>query len=337
MGMRINQAKVELHCHLDGVVDPAMLLELQEQGAELPLESAVLGRAYPVHDLDSFSAWCVAATTPLSGQWLDLYRPIVVAHMERLRAERVVYEEIFIASGELSLDPDEAVDQVAEFREWVNLQEEPRGTEETSIQVEFLVAFGRDKPLERIELIAERNIRLHQAGLIVGVALAGPEDGYPVKPLARTFARYHHAGVKVEIHAAEWCGPQSAWDALEYGSPHRIGHGTHIFQDPHLVDTILERDIHVEMCPTSNLCTGSIARIEDHPIHHALDIGMNVSVNTDDPGAFRCSMGSEHQLVADVFGLGQEDRARLGANALQSRFQPLLRGAAQAAKADFGV
>ena len=64
---------------------------------------------------------------------------------------------------------------------------------------------------------------------------------------------------------------------------------------------------------------------------------MNVSLNTDDPGAFRCSMGSEHQLLTDVFGLGQEDRARLGANALQSRFQPLLHGEAQAAKADLEV
>lgn len=161
--------------------------------------------------------------------------------------------------------------------------------------------------------------------MIVGVALAGSEEGYPVKPLASAFDRLHETGMGIEIHAGEWAGPESVWDALEHGHPDRIGHGTHLFEDERLLDLVRERDIHVEMCPTSNLKTGSIARIEEHPIGKARDLGLNFSVNTDDPGAFECSMASEYRLLADVFGFTEDDFGRLYTNSLAARFQPALR------------
>jgi adenosine deaminase len=304
--------KVELHCHLDGIVDPEMLRELRRREIELPLTPEALAAGYPVNDFESFIRW-FAATEPLSGR-LDLYKPIIAVHLERLEAQRTVYTEIFVASGELPLDPLAAVDAMTDFRAWVDT------CKSEEFQVELLVAFGRNRTPARAEQIATRNIRLHEAGLIVGVALAGPEPGHPVAPLARTFARYREAGVKIEIHAGEWAGPESVWDALQHGFPDRIGHGTHIFDDPNLVAVLAERDIHVEMCPTSNLLTGSIARIEDHPIRRALDRGLNIGVNTDDPGAFGCSMTSEYALLIERFGFTPEELGQLSANARRSRF-----------------
>jgi adenosine deaminase len=314
--------KVELHCHLDGIVDPPLLRELQRRGITLPLTPEALAAAYPVTDFASFVRWFEAGH-PLAGA-LASYQPIIAQHIERLRAQRVVYAEIMVASGELPLDPAAAVDALQAFRAWVDK------CEGGAIQVEFLVAFGRNKSPERIERIADRNLRLHDAGLICGVALAGPEQGYPVQPLARTFARYYEAGVPIEIHAAEWCGPESAWDALAYGFPRRLGHGTHAFADPRLVDEVAARALHVEMCPTSNLCTGSIARIEEHPIARAVERGLSVGVNTDDPGAFGCSMASEHALLARVFGFDVATLRQLSRNALAARFQPILRGLVRA-------
>jgi adenosine deaminase len=124
----------------------------------------------------------------------------------------------------------------------------------------------------------------------------------------------------IEIHAGEWCGPESVWDALEHGYPDRIGHGVSAFQDPRLLETIGERGIHIEMCPTSNLKTGSIAAIADHPIARARDLGLSIGVNTDDPGAFGCSMESEYALLAEVFGFGPADFAYLYSCALAARF-----------------
>lgn len=309
--------KVELHCHIDGIVDPLLLRELQRQGVDLPLTPETLEVAYPVRDFDSFLNWFRVGDA-LSGR-LDVYKQILAIHVERLKAQGVFYAEMMIASGELPLDSAAALDALGAFRRWTD------DLEAGDIQIEFLVAWGRNRPPERAEQIATRNIALHEAGLICGVALAGPEAGFPVQPLARTFARYHEAGVKIEIHAGEWCGPESVWDALEHGSPNRIGHSTHVFEDPRLVVVLAERDIPIEMCPTSNLLTGSIAHIEEHPIRRALDRGLNIGVNTDDPGAFGCSMTSEYALLADKFGFTVEELNRLSHNALRSRFQPMLR------------
>jgi len=170
----------------------------------------------------------------------------------------------------------------------------------------------------------ERMIALYEAGLIVGVALAGPEQGNPVKPFHNTFARLHEAGLGIEIHAGEWCGPESVWDALEFGYPNRIGHGVSLFQDPWLVDKVRERQIHIEMCPTSNVKTGSVARIKEHPIGQAKALGLSFSVNTDDPGVFESSLESEYELLASVFGFDGGDFERLYANTLGARFQPVL-------------
>ncbi len=224
-----------------------------------------------------------------------------------------------IAAGELPGDVVEAVEEVTALRDWVTRQEGE------DIQVEFLVAFGRHKAPEEVERLAERILALHGAGLIVGVALAGPEPGNPVKPFRRTFARFHDAGLGIEIHAGEWCGPASVWDALAYGHPDRIGHGVSLFQDPRLVALFQERQIHVELCPTSNLKTGSISRMRNHPVGRAKDLGLNFSVNTDDPGPFGCSMESEYALLSEVFGFEESDLRSVYANALGARFQPWLR------------
>jgi adenosine deaminase len=129
----------------------------------------------------------------------------------------------------------------------------------------------------------------------------------------------------IEIHAGEWCGPESVWDALEHGYPDRIGHGVSLFQDARLIDIFQERQIHVEMCPTSNLKTGSVSRLEHHPVGQARELGLNFSVNTDDPGPFKCSMLSEYEILSNVFGFEEDDFHKIYVNSLEARFQSELR------------
>ena len=309
--------KVELHCHLDGIVDPAMLRELHTTGYELPVSEDDLARILPVSSLEGFFGW-FDASKPLTGH-LDYLKLVMALQMERLQAQHVMYAEIMISGGDLPRDPAAAIDAVAAFREWV--AEREAGT----LQIEFLVAFGKQRTTEHFAANAERNIRLYEAGLIVGTGLAGPERGYPVEPFTQSLARLRDTGMGIEIHAGEWAGPESVWDALQHGSPHRIGHGTHLFADERLVDYVKEHGIHIEMCPTSNLKTGSIQRIEEHPIGRARDLGLSFSVNTDDPGPFECSMSSEYALLGSVFGFSERDFAQLYSDSLAARFQPHLR------------
>jgi adenosine deaminase len=308
--------KVELHCHVDGIVDPAMLREIEGRGISLPVTAQALQAAYPVRNFDEFINWFRVAD-PIEED-TEHFKPVLAAHVERLIAQNVTYTEIMLGTSELPRDDGRLIEAFGQFREFVT------GLEGGKIQVEFLVAVARNRPPERLEALAGRLIRLREANLVFGVALAGwPE--VPIKPLGKTLARLREAGVGIEIHAGEWAGPESVWDALEHGFPHRIGHGVAIFQDPRLVERFQKERIHIEMCPTSNVRTGSIECLEAHPIQRARDLGLSYSVSTDDPGPFECSLESEYELLAEAFGFQEHDFAVMAENALNARFQPQLR------------
>lgn len=313
----MNISKIELHCHLGGIISPAMVADIRLEDPNFPIHPDDFKDILPVYDFDSFFAWW-KIQAPLYGH-LKRFYPMLKRYIAQLKAQNVRYFELMIASGEVPQDTGEAIEAFQAMREWVNQQEADQ------IQVEFLVAFGRNKTVEEIEEIGDRILALYEAGLICGIAFAGPEPNYPVKPHQATFARFHEAGLGIEIHAGEWVGAESVWDALNYGFPDRIGHGVSLFQDPKLVELFQEKQIHIEMCPTSNLKTGSITNIAQHPIQQARELGLNFSINTDDPGSFECSMNSEYELLATIFDFTETDFETIYNNSLAARFQKKLR------------
>jgi adenosine deaminase len=304
--------KVELHCHLECIMDSAMVRDILQDDPTYPIDPGELERAYPAESFEDFIRWW-DFIEPIDGE-LEYFYPILGRYIERLKAQKVVYSEVMISSSEIPRDKVEAVEKVGNFRDWVDQRESDE------IQVEFMVAFGRSRPLERTEELADIILALHEAGSVVGIALGAEDREHPVKPLRKILARLHEAGLGIEIHAGEWLGPESVWDALEYGYPDRIGHGVSIFQDSRLLDVIQERRVHIEMCPTSNLKTGSISQIEEHPIGRARELDLNFSINTDCPGVFECSMESEYELLSEIFGFGDSDFQRIFTNSLEARF-----------------
>jgi adenosine deaminase len=309
--------KVELHCHLDGILSPAMLRDIRRDDSAFPIDPGEFERAYPIRDIESFFNWW-NFIDPIEGE-LEYFYPILGRYIEQLKAQSVLYSEVMIYAGELPRDKVKTLEKVRALREWVDQQEGGK------IQVEFLVTLSRRRSPEEYGGLTERILALYEAGLVVGVALAGPERGNPVKPFEKIFAQFREAGLGIEIHAGEWCGPESVWDALEHGYPNRIGHGVTLFQDDRLIDIFRERDLHIEMCPTSNLKTGSISRIEEHPVARARELGLNFSINTDDPGPFECNMLSEYELLSNVFGFTESDFQKIYDNSLGARFQSALR------------
>jgi len=305
--------KAELHCHIDGLVDPALLDELARRGTPAALTADELG-AWPVRSLDDFERHGSLIEERLAPRDVWLPRMLDV-HLERLRAQGVVYTEIFV-NGLLFArdDPGAQVDYFRALRERIDRIAQP------ALRVELVLCIGRGR-VDKIERQAERILLLRRAGLVRGVALAGLEEGaFPVRSVRHVFDAFHDAGLGVEIHAGELTGPESVWDALEHGRPHRLGHGLAAFDDPRLLDEIRARGVHLELCPTSNLRLGRVARIDDHPVGRARELGLSFSLNTDDPGPFATSMTDELAQVVRVFGFGEADLARVLADTLAASF-----------------
>jgi adenosine deaminase len=307
--------KVELHCHLDGVVDGPLLRGLAARGTILPVAPESLDRVIPVR---SHAEWD-RAYGPLAAactQPPDSVVSILRAHVERLVSQNVTYAEIMV-SGLLDPLGDEGR-VVDRFRA---LQAAATDAGNGAIQVALLVAIGRGRA-DRAKRQAGRIVALARHGLIVGAAIAGDEQACTIESLAPVIRELRDAGLGIEIHAGETCGAESVWDAIEHGKPDRLGHAVRAFEDERLVDELVRRDTHIEFCPTSNLCLGVVPRIERHPLRRARELGMNFSVNTDDPGPFGCSMLSEYTLLASDLGFTASDFDRIRANAWRSRFTP---------------
>ncbi len=306
--------KAELHCHLDGVLDPTIARAIRKEDPTCPVDITALENTYPVRGIEKFFKW-FEHVIPIESQ-LRYLGLLACQHVVRLKTQNVRYAEWMLPAGGFGLTGEKtvALERVSTLRDWVN------AAAGNDLTVAFMVGVGRNKTVEEVERLAETLLTLYEADLIVGIGLAGLEPGNPVKPFTRTLARLHEAGMGIEINAGEWCGPESVWDALEYGYPDRIGHGVSLFQDSELVTLFQERQIHIEMCPTSNLCTGSIMRMEDHPIGIARELGMNFSINSDDPGAFMCSMNSEYTRLVEVFGFNTRDFMQVYRNTLNAKF-----------------
>jgi adenosine deaminase len=157
---------------------------------------------------------------------------------------------------------------------------------------------------------------------VVALGLGGPEVGFPPELFADAFDRAHAAGLPCVPHAGETVGPESIWGALRQLHACRIGHGVRCLEDPALVAELRQRQIPLEVCPTSNLCLKVTPRIEDHPLPRLLAEGLYVTLNSDDPAMFNTSLTQEYLLAARVFGLGKEEILALVRNAARASLLP---------------
>lgn len=316
--------KVELHCHVDGLLDPNLVRELDARGKRHPFDLNELRRAFPARTFEKWTQEYGPLVWPHFAGNTALLLDVLKVHLDRLVAQNVAYTEIMLSS--IIMQCAELHDQGELFRQFRALADQ---FESSGLQVEYLITLGRSKDHKRFEAKAERALYAFERGYVCGVALAGDESVATVESLSHWFDRFHEAGLKVEIHAGEWAGPGSVWDALEYGRPHRLGHGLAVFDDPVLEDHVRSTGLHIEMCPTSNVSWAGLADLAAHPVGRAVKDGLNISVNTDDPGPLGITLESELREVSHAFGWDLATVQRLQSDALQARFAPDLRVAAQ--------
>lgn len=157
--------------------------------------------------------------------------------------------------------------------------------------------YGADSASETVEFFLKHRNRF------IGLDLAGNEREFPCKIFEEAFRPARQAGAKITVHAGEASGPENVWEAIELLGASRIGHGIHSIEDPELVQYLSEKEICLEICPTSNWITQAVKNLKDHPLPLFLRAGVPVSINTDDPGIFGKSLPDELKICQDVLGL----------------------------------
>jgi len=183
----------------------------------------------------------------------------------------------------------------------------------------------------RSQEIAELAVRFRDAG-VVGFDIAGAEAGYPPTRHLDAFQHVQRESFHTTIHAGEAFGLPSIWEAVQWCGAERLGHGVRIVDDIQVIDGehhlgrlaayIRDRRIPLELCPTSNLNTGVVDAIADHPIGLLGQLRFRVTVNTDNRLMSDTSMSNELLQLHEGFGWGWDDFEWLTVNAMKSAFAP---------------
>ena len=176
------------------------------------------------------------------------------------------------------------------------------------IAVGLIGIIRRTLPLAEAQKVAD--FITANADSFVGIDLADQELDYPGREFAQLFRKARARGLGITIHAGEISVEESrinVRDAIEQMAADRIGHGLHIINDPDLIQLVIDNDITLELCPTSNLLTGSIPAIEAHPFKKLIEAGVKTTINTDDPSLFAIDWKSEYAVAKNVLGLSHAD------------------------------
>jgi adenosine deaminase len=195
------------------------------------------------------------------------------------------------------------------------------GEAELGISMNVVIDIPREVTPEEGEFFAEWAINGYGNG-VIAFGIGGYELGNLPEIYARAFARVHEAGIPCVPHAGETAGADSIWNALEVCRAVRIGHGVRCLEDPKLVDYLRERQIPLEVCPTSNVCLKVAPTLAEHPLPRLLDEGLYVTINSDDPPMFNTTLTDEWLRVSDTFGWEVDTVEKLSLNAVRASLLP---------------
>lgn len=309
--------KAELHVHLDGSLRPTTMLELgRERGVALPADTPEALAAHMVvpegGDLVAYLAR-FDATLALMQDAEALERiayELVVDHAtENVRWVEVRFCPALCTRG--GLGSDEVLDAA--------LRGMRRAETEHRVQSALIVCALRSAPPSASLEMAALAVAYGGRG-VCGFDLAGAEAGHPVLRHAEAFDRAAEGGLPITIHAGEAYGPDSIRQAIERGHARRIGHGTRLGEDPALLDEIRRRGIPLEVCLTSNVQTGVVAELADHPAGDYLRRGVAVCLSTDNRLMSGVTLTQEYENARDALGLTGEELVRVARASFEHAF-----------------
>ncbi len=325
--------KVLLHDHLDGGLRPNTIIELaHDQGYDkLPtLDPGALAewfhRGARRGSLPLYLEGFIHTTGVMQTE--EALERVAYEMMEDMASDGVVYVETRFSPlfhTEKGLHWDEVVNAVLKGLE--------RGKKAFGVEYGLIICAMRNMKLS--QEMAELAVDFRERG-VVGFDLAGEEGGYPPKKHVDAFHYIQRENFNITIHAGEAFGIESIWQAIQWCGAHRIGHATRLIEDigldtrdrkkivrmGYLSQYILDKRIPMEICLTSNVDTGAVKTIHEHPFGLFYKYKFRVTLNTDDRLMSNTTMTKELKLAHQVFKLSLDDLEKLTINAMKSAFVP---------------
>ncbi|MEK6649733.1 MAG: adenosine deaminase [Bacteroidota bacterium] len=324
--------KVLLHDHLDGGVRPQTVIDLARESGygELPttdpgelstwFQRGAQRGSLPLF-LEGFKHTCGVMQTE------EALERVAYETVEDMHQDGVVYFEtrfapIFHTSG--GLHWEQVVQAVIRGLE--------RGEKEFGVRWGILLCAMRHMNPTVSQEVAELAVDFRERG-VVGFDLAGEEGGYPPKKHIDAFHYIQRENFNITVHAGEAFGKESIWQAIQWCGAHRIGHATRLVEDMRIKDGkvlnmgalaqyVLDKRVPLEICLTSNVHTGAVKSLDEHPFGILFKYRFRVTLNTDDRLMSGITLTDEYRTAARTFGLSLDDLEKLTLNGMKSAFLP---------------
>ncbi len=314
--------KIELHRHLEGSLRLSTLVDIAAQyGFDIPAYDIKMLRPFvqmmpddprnSEHFLGKFMTLRQFYRTP------EIIARITREIVEDAAADNVRYMELRFTPKALCNISELSIEEIVELVcDTANATAREQG-----IVVKYLVSMNRHEAVELGEAALRAAIRNQHRG-VVGVDLAGDEANYSSLPFRHLFLRAKSAGLGVTIHAGEWARADSVWDAIGNLSADRVGHGVHVIDDPAMVQVLVDRNITLEVCPTSNVLSGIFGAMAQHPLRDLTRQGVATTLNTDDPLICNITLSDEIMIALEHMQLTLDEIKQMMIRAAQASFLP---------------
>ena len=304
--------KAELHVHLEGTAPPSLVRRLAERnGMALPdgllRDEDTFHWTDFLHFLATYDLAASVMRTP------EDYRDVTYEYLASCAAEDCLYVELGASPGHadsVGLSDEEHFGGIA-----AGIDDARR---DFGIEARILAIAVRNHGVEAAEALAAR-LAADRHPYVVGFQLAGDEAGFPPEPFARAYAIAPTRGSGAPCTPASTPGAESVRGALTLPIT-RMAHGVRAIEDPRLVAELAERGIILEVCPTSNVATGVFPDYDSHPLGALREAGVRVTLGSDDPPYFGCSIGSEYAVAQQRLGLDEGMLMEITRTALEGAF-----------------
>ncbi|HKD99021.1 MAG TPA: adenosine deaminase [Micromonosporaceae bacterium] len=322
--------KVLLHDHLDGGVRPSTIIDMAGE----------IGHALPAADATGLADWFTAAANSGSlERYLETFTHTIAIMQTREGLHRVAYEcavdlaDDGVVYAESRFAPEQHLSRGLQLPEVVEavlagFADGSAAAAARGKRIRIGTLLTAMRHAARSMEIAELAVRYRDAG-VVGFDIAGAEAGFPPTRHLDAFEYLQRENFHFTIHAGEAFGLPSIWQAIQWCGADRLGHGVRIVDDisgdgqlGRLAAYVRDKRIPLEMCPSSNVQTGAVASIREHPIGRLKDLMFRVTVNTDNRLMSGTSMSREMWLLCEAFGYGWSELRWLTVNAMKSSFIP---------------